>query len=370
MAQFPLDQPTVARFGLIGCGNIGSRLDETAGGVVALTHASAIQRSADARLIAVCDTDPGRAQVCARRRGVPAVFTDFREMLAGLRLDAISIATPPIDRMDMIDTALDYGVRLIWCEKPLARNMIEARAIKERVERANAVFAVNYLRRWTTTARRMLDLVSAAQLGDPQGGVAYYGKGLLNNGSHLVDLLNMLVGLPDSVEATASIPDDRVGSDETLSAVLRYRRPRGQFAIQLVGTDHRRYSMFELDLLFAGGRMRLTDKGNRLEVQTVAADPIFPGYAALETTERHDGDLAKAFDSVLAQLLAAWRSVDAAPLCGAPRRGGVSGCRGAQAVVALPAADSAVRPGLAVHGRRPQNFLVTGRKMAAGFVFS
>jgi predicted dehydrogenase len=238
-------------------------------------------------------------------------------MLTAERLDAVSIATPPVDRLKMIEAALDHGVRLVWCEKPMAASLSEARAIERRVGRGRAIFAVNYIRRWTATARRMPSLVKSGQLGEPQGGAVYYGKGLLNNGSHAIDLLGLLFGQPDTVEAIARVADDRAEGDETLTGTLHYRRPQGAFSVQLIGTDHRRYSLFEIDLLFEGGRLRLTEKGNRLEVQTVAEDPVFPGYRALRVEETLAGDLSTAFDEVLAQLLAVRRGRDRAPFCGA-----------------------------------------------------
>lgn len=314
MAQFPLDQSSVSRFGLIGCGAIGSALDEGASGPTALTHAGAIGLSTEARLMAVCDSELDRAQECARRRGVQHAYSDFREMLAGVQLDAVSIATPPFGRLAMIEAVLQAGIRLIWCEKPLAADAAEAAAIQALVERAGAVLAVNYMRRWTQPVRRMVDLVSSGAMGGLQGGVAYYGKGLTNNGSHMIDLLNAVLGGPDAVEGNTRVDDDRVGGDETLGAVLHYGRD-GAKSVQLIATDHRRYSIFELDLLFSAGRLRLTDKGNRLEVFTVGPDPIFPGYVVLGGGEQVAGDLANTFSAVLAQILSVRRGAEPAPLC-------------------------------------------------------
>lgn len=306
-----MDQPSAARFGLIGCGAIGSALDETAAGDVALTHAAAIVRSPQARLVAVCDSNAARAVECAGRRGAAHMFTDYRAMLKVVPLDAVSIATPPVERLAMIEAAVEAGIRLIWCEKPLAQDAAEAAAIVHLVADRGVILAVNYLRRWTATARRMIDLARSGSLGPFQGGVAYYGKGLANNGSHLIDLLNGVLGAPDAVKGSGCVADDRVGGDETVHAELRY----GAGTLHVIGTDHRRFSMFELDLLFAGGRLRLTEKGNRLDVELAGPDPVFPGYTALRHVETLDGGLRTAFDRILAQLLAVRAGAEFAPLC-------------------------------------------------------
>jgi UDP-N-acetyl-2-amino-2-deoxyglucuronate dehydrogenase len=106
------------RVGLIGCGVMGQG------------HADVWVRTPGARLSAVFDTAPERADRMARETGA-AAYTDLPAMLASGRIDAVDVCTPSGLHADLGLAAAHAGVHVI-CEKPLdlsidkADRMIEA----------------------------------------------------------------------------------------------------------------------------------------------------------------------------------------------------------------------------------------------------
>ena len=78
------------RIGLIGAGGIS-------GG-----HVDAMGKIEQAKIVAVCDIDRGRAEIRAKAAGAQ-VFTDYREMLDKVKLDAIWLCTPPNVRAEPIE---------------------------------------------------------------------------------------------------------------------------------------------------------------------------------------------------------------------------------------------------------------------------
>src|ERR1700722_19254379 len=71
------------RYGVIGCGAIGQR-----------RHIPEITANKNAVLAALCDVNPKRVEEVGAKYRVGATFTDHREMLRSMELDAIVIATP------------------------------------------------------------------------------------------------------------------------------------------------------------------------------------------------------------------------------------------------------------------------------------
>jgi len=69
------------RFGIIGCGVIGP------------THAEAISSVPEARLVAVADLAPERANKLAGTYGVTP-YSDIGEMLRNEELDVVDVCTP------------------------------------------------------------------------------------------------------------------------------------------------------------------------------------------------------------------------------------------------------------------------------------
>jgi predicted dehydrogenase len=306
--------PAAARFGLIGCGAIGSLLDEGRSGE-SVTHAAAITRAADAELVAVADTDAERASACAQARGVRRWYVDAREMLEREALDAVVIATPPAGRVDIVDAALAAGVRLVWLEKPAAVSVAEAQLIADRCAAAGVVVAVNHLRRWAPLLDSLREVLAAGLLGVPQLLVGTYTKGLRNNGLHLLDLVAATVGRPQPGRLVRRLDDGRT-DDPTYDVLMDVRAEDGAVVpLRLLGVDHRHFQLFELDLIGSTGRVLVTDGGRALSIETVEDDPLFPGYRHLAPASRRQDLLTGMFDRAVAQLVAVLHGAEAAPRC-------------------------------------------------------
>ncbi len=72
--------------GVVGAGAIGNR--------AALLHLSKADVQERVRLVAVCDTFPGRAQAAAEKFGVPAHYLTYEELLADPHVDMVTLCTP------------------------------------------------------------------------------------------------------------------------------------------------------------------------------------------------------------------------------------------------------------------------------------
>lgn len=117
------------RFALIGTG------------FFAQNHLHAWAEMDDVELVAVCDVDEERVAAAATTFG-GRPYTDARALLEAEDLDFVDIATtPPTHRM-MVELAAAHGVAPI-CQKPLAWDMVEARAMVEACERSGVPFMVH-----------------------------------------------------------------------------------------------------------------------------------------------------------------------------------------------------------------------------------
>lgn len=111
----PLHQPSSLRFGLIGCGRIGSR------------HAQIMQDHG--KLVAVCDINPQKAADFALRFGAEA-FTSHSEMLKAWedRMDVVVVCSPNGLHALHATDSLKAGFHVL-CEKPMAFTRKEANSM-------------------------------------------------------------------------------------------------------------------------------------------------------------------------------------------------------------------------------------------------
>ena len=90
-------------------------------GVVGVGFGATVQvpglQSEGVDVVAVCASRRERAEKAAGDFGIPGIYTDYREMLRHPGMDAVSVATPPAVRHEIVMTALDAGKHVL-CEKP------------------------------------------------------------------------------------------------------------------------------------------------------------------------------------------------------------------------------------------------------------
>ena len=194
------------RIGVIGAGAIGP------------AHFRSYQAVADAELVAVCDVDAGRAKKAAAEYGFSHVFSDYRDMLKGDLVDAVSVCTPNRLHAPQSIAASQAGKHVL-CEKPLATSAAEARKMVAAAEKAGKVLMTAQCMRYSGEAQALKKMVEAGRFGDlyfgkamllrragiPKGwfgDMAQAGGGpLLDIGVHVLDLLWYLMGRPTPVSA-------------------------------------------------------------------------------------------------------------------------------------------------------------------------
>ena len=329
MVDYQRNRATIPRVGLIGCGQIGSLWDEGSANGQTWTHASAYQVSGLVDLVAIADNDRKRLLDCANARGIDRFYTDFRKMLRNEKLDILSICTPAAQRYVIFQIALEQGIRYFYCEKPIASTLEEALRLQALLQQyADAQVMVNYLRRWDPGFRKLKTLIEHGDLGTIQRITANYGKGIINNGTHLIDLLCWFFGKPCRVEILRVI-DDALEQDTTMDLVLWFNYQQQEFPVYLLGTDHRQYSVFEIDILAEKARVSCVNN-QAIQYNSVTENPIFPGYFQLQASETMAIDLAHSMLFAVQELVAAF--------LGQGKGSGMS-CHFSDAIRALEVAD-------------------------------
>ncbi|MBI4830127.1 MAG: Gfo/Idh/MocA family oxidoreductase [Candidatus Lindowbacteria bacterium] len=118
------------RIGVIGCGVIS---DLTVCGY---------REDARTAIHAVCDSDRNKAEAKAREWGAKKVYGDYRQLLADKDVDAVEIITPHHLHCPMAVEAAKAG-KHISVQKPVARNVSEAKEMIDAAKVAKVIFRVN-----------------------------------------------------------------------------------------------------------------------------------------------------------------------------------------------------------------------------------
>ena len=173
------------RAGFIGCGGI------------ATAHADGYRNveNAEIELIAGSDIHPEgeKAQRLAREHGI-RLYTDHCEMLEREQLDLVSVCTWPRGHCEATIEAAENGAKGILCEKPMAVSLDEADRMIAACEKAGTALAIGHAHRFSPQAVQARAWVQAGEIGQVAMIWGHCTLDLMNNGTHVIDLISYLNG--------------------------------------------------------------------------------------------------------------------------------------------------------------------------------
>ncbi len=232
------------RLGFIGAGGIAHR------------HFGQLETFPDVRIVAITDTDAGRAEAAAGRFGARA-FADHKAMLDAVELDAVYICVPPFAHGAPERDCVARGLP-IFVEKPVALDLETAEDIAAAIARKGLVSAVGYHWRYLDTvdeARALLShnpaqLVSGYWLDStppPRWWWKQAGSGgqIIEQTTHLLDLARFVLGDVAQVYGQAShkerpdFPDLDIPTATTASLTFRSGVVANFASTCLLGWNHR-----------------------------------------------------------------------------------------------------------------------------------
>jgi predicted dehydrogenase len=290
---------------VIGCGNIAGGFDaQRAPGLPPLTHAGAYREHGNFELAACVEPDPAKREAFMSRWAIPRGSADLASLGGKTgEFDVISICSGTAVHARHLEAALALRPRLVFCEKPTTATVEETEHWVRRYEQAGIPLAVNHTRRWAPDVVRLRHELHEGHWGMLRSVSGRYNKGVLNNGSHLIDLIQFLCG-PLTLLSVGRPIQDYAADDPTLPALLENHVG---VPVQLAVGDARDYALFELDVVTSEAVLSMQDGGARRCVRRVADSVHFKGYKGLSEPVCAAGEYAESMRCAVANIYDAVR---------------------------------------------------------------
>lgn len=141
------------RLGFIGTGGMANY------------QAEQFSRIEGVQIAACCDVSAERRAAFARRFNVPAVYADYREMLAKERLDGVTNVTPDAMHAEVSIAVLEKRIPIL-CEKPMATTLDDARRMLDAAEKAGVINMINFSYRNSSGLQAAAQAVRAGAIGE------------------------------------------------------------------------------------------------------------------------------------------------------------------------------------------------------------
>ncbi|PJE04159.1 MAG: oxidoreductase [Leptospira sp.] len=283
---------------LIGLGRIASLLENDPLRRKPCTHAGTLLNSKISSkfdLKYIWDENPDRISAFqkqwktkAKAKILPPNFWKTEE------IDLAIIATSTDSHWKNLKNAIESNIPNLLVEKPLVREMKEARRLLELQRNFHFRLWVNHERRFHPVYAWAKTLLESGELGkiktiyasvltsaqDP--GIAFSGKGggpLLHDGTHAIDLIHWFLGMPNSIQAKFHKSNPKYKIEEQAYVWMQYENEANVF-LEVGG--YRKYFQFEIDIQTTQARFLLGNHG--FQFFQTKKSKLYKGFRSLEKT--------------------------------------------------------------------------------------
>ena len=142
-------------FAIIGCG-----------GITLQNHLPGLALCRDVRVTALCDANPATLEQARAQTGVAITSANYEEIVRRDDVQAVIIATPNFMHPPIALAAIAAGKHVL-CEKPIALNYTEAKAMAVAADRAKVRHMTAFTYRFVPAMRYLGHLIRQGELGRP-----------------------------------------------------------------------------------------------------------------------------------------------------------------------------------------------------------
>ena len=135
------------------------------GGIAQLVHLPILSKLMNVEISAIADIKKNQLNSVSEKFNIEKHYTDHREMLEKEEVDAVIIATPTNTHLEIALDCLKAGKHIL-IEKPIARNVSEAKQINAASKKYKKQVMVGMNLRYRPDAMLLKSLVNSGELGD------------------------------------------------------------------------------------------------------------------------------------------------------------------------------------------------------------
>ena len=183
---------------IVGLGRIGMLYDNNNFPKQIWTHTKSISKDSKFHLFAGIDKNLKNLNVFKKRYKNALAFKTIEDIPKHISTDICIVSTPGDNHFHTIRKIINkFNPKLIFCEKPIDYSVKNATKIINICKRRNIKLRVNYIRRCDPSAKKIKKLVDHNKKINSNffvHGTVRYSKGLLENGSHFIDLITYWFG--------------------------------------------------------------------------------------------------------------------------------------------------------------------------------
>ena len=174
------------RAALIGCGGISYR------------HAQAYLEQGNVDIVAACDINNENLNKVCDEFDISARYPDHETLLNEKDIDLVSVCTYPKAHAEQTIASAKAGAKAVLCEKPMCLGLGEADHMIKTCRENGTKLVIAHRHRQNPNFTKARELVAEGAIGEPRLIWCYLTSAIIDNGTHIVDMMRYLLGDPEA----------------------------------------------------------------------------------------------------------------------------------------------------------------------------
>jgi len=242
-------------------------------GKMGISHCAILGAHPDVDLVGVCDMSKLHRLAFDKYTRI-STYTDYKKMIEEQQPECLFVATPTKFHAEMVEYALDKGIH-VFCEKPFVLTTADGGRLVGKASERNLVNQVGYHNRFLGTFREAKRLADSGLIGEiyhvkgeAYGPVVLKEKGetwrsdtaegggcLYDYASHVINLMNYMVGPPTRVGGSVMPPIYSASVDDAVYSTFFYGNgASGQLSVNWSDETYRKMTT-RVTLLGKAGKL-------------------------------------------------------------------------------------------------------------------
>lgn len=266
---------------VIGLGNISLLFDYDKNSKTAYSHIKAIYLHKEFQLKYVVDIDEKNLSKVKEFYNDVIFYNDYEKLIDKKDIDILVVATPTNTHFKILNSFKNHkSIKKFLMEKPLFSNKKEYEILDDFFKDK---IVVNYTRRFQEPIKRLKDSIENRSLENLQKINLNYVKGLKNNGSHFIDLINYLFSNPKLLDI--KILDETIGfndEDKSYDVFFKIKYDEKIIPVYFIALDHTKYNIIELTLYFDNQVVNYINSEQTIYYKKIVDSIEYKGYKFID----------------------------------------------------------------------------------------
>lgn len=263
------------------------------------THAACYKNNSRIELAAFVDNNQKNLEDAGKYFPGVALFASAKDMFLKIKPDIVSIATNSDSHASLVKLAAKCKTPAILCEKPIAESVKQAGEMIKICKHNNSLLFINHQRRFDMLLQQWRAKINNGLMGKIVQVNCYYYNGLLNSGTHVIDLLRFFLGDIDWVKGFVNVKTSWKNNDDNIDALIKFKSG----AMATLQTLPKNYGLSDFHFYGEKGYFAIRNLGYEVEYRKSVENKYCKGFYQLSENAEKGGKPRSFIGSVVSHVV-------------------------------------------------------------------